>query len=131
MLPNLLPTTTADLLSWGLQSTLVLGAGWLLYHYVLRQERFFGYNQRFLGLLPWLALLGPLLVRAALPALLRQLPVAAIDALAQVVLPGPTVRPDATLTGVAPIGWAGCRPCTRWGRLCCCCVCWGRWPSSG
>ncbi len=101
MLQNLLPTTTAALLSWGLQSTLVLGAGWLLYRYALRSERFFGYNQRFLGLMPWLALLGPLLVRAALPGLLRQLPVAATGALVQARLPGLTVRAEATLPGTA------------------------------
>ncbi|MBT9393066.1 TonB family protein [Hymenobacter sp. NST-14] len=101
MLPNLLPTAPTDLLSWGLQSTLVLGAGWLLYRYVLRQERFFSYNQQFLTLLPWLALLGPLLVRAALPALLRQLPVAATGALVQAQLPGLTVWPGAVLPGAA------------------------------
>ncbi|OWP64730.1 hypothetical protein CDA63_02935 [Hymenobacter amundsenii] len=99
MLLTLLPTTTAALLSWGLQSTLVLGAGWLLYRYALRQERFFDYNQRFLGLVPWLALLGPLLVRAALPTLLRQLPIAATGALVQAQLPGFTVRAEATLPG--------------------------------
>ncbi|SDY39437.1 TonB family protein [Hymenobacter psychrophilus] len=67
MPPTLLPTTTAALLSWGLQSTLLLGAGWLLYRYVLRQERFFHFNRRFLLGLPWVALLVPPLLSAAEP----------------------------------------------------------------
>lgn len=52
----LAPTTMPNLLSWTLQSTLLLGAGWLLYRYVLRQERFFTFNRRFLLFTPWLAL---------------------------------------------------------------------------
>lgn len=67
MPPTLLPTTTAALLSWLLQSTLVLGASWLLYRYALRQERFFDFNRRFLLLLPWVALLLPPLLSAAGP----------------------------------------------------------------
>ncbi|WP_400192575.1 TonB family protein [Hymenobacter sp. B81] len=53
--------TTPDLLSWLLQSTLGLGACWLLYHLALRREPTFQFNR---GLL----LLAPLLT-AALPLL--------------------------------------------------------------
>ncbi|NVO85450.1 M56 family metallopeptidase [Hymenobacter terrestris] len=67
MPPTLLPTTTAALLSWGLQSTLLLGAGWLLYRYALRQERFFDFNRRFLLGLPWVAMLIPPLLSATEP----------------------------------------------------------------
>ncbi|NVO30913.1 M56 family metallopeptidase [Hymenobacter lapidiphilus] len=69
MLPTLPPTTTAALLSWGLQSTLVLGAGWLLYRFALQQERFFDFNRRFLLVLPWVALLLPPLLSALGPTL--------------------------------------------------------------
>ncbi len=68
----LAPTTMLPLLSWTLQSTLLLGAGWLLYRYVLRQERFFTYNRRFLLFTPWLALGLPgllALVKPWLPAI--------------------------------------------------------------
>ncbi|WP_242478793.1 hypothetical protein [Hymenobacter lapidiphilus] len=131
MPPTLFPTTTAALLSWGLQSTLVLGMGWLLYRYALRTERFFGYNERFLVLAPWLALLGPLLVRAALPGLLRQLPIAATGALVQARLPGLTVRPEAALPAVV-IDFAQWLPGLYvLGVALLLLRCWRRWRTSG
>lgn len=53
--------TTPSLLSWMWQSTWCLAAGWLLYRLVLRHETCFGYNRRFLLLVPPLAALLPLL----------------------------------------------------------------------
>ncbi|WP_185816997.1 TonB family protein [Hymenobacter metallilatus] len=93
MSPTLLPSTTPDLLSWLLQSTLCLGACWLLYRYVLRQERFFHYNRRFLQFTPWLALLLPRLVSAGLeywPAEPASGKAGAV--LSGGLLPGPTVQ---------------------------------------
>ncbi|OUJ71664.1 hypothetical protein BXP70_21540 [Hymenobacter crusticola] len=48
------------------QSTLCLGACWLLYHLALRREACFHYNRWFLRLMPWLALGFPLLPLQAL-----------------------------------------------------------------
>ncbi|WP_426490033.1 TonB family protein [Hymenobacter sp. 102] len=93
MSPTLLPSTTPELLSWLLQSTLCLGACWLLYRYVLRQERFFHYNRRFLQFTPWLALLLPRLVRVGLeywPAEPASGEAGAV--LSGGLLPGPTVQ---------------------------------------
>ncbi|WP_375435858.1 TonB family protein, partial [uncultured Hymenobacter sp.] len=65
---------TADLLNWMWQSTLCLGACWLLYHLLLRHEPYFHYNRRFLSFTPWLALLLPLLLAVAAPWLSGWLP---------------------------------------------------------
>ncbi|MBT2556440.1 TonB family protein [Hymenobacter sp. ISL-91] len=110
MPPTLLPTTTAALLSWGLQSTLLLGAGWLLYRYALRQERFFDFNRRFLLLLPWVALLVPPLLAATEPGrwLSGWLPVPAPDSLHLLsggVLPAITVREPSGGPLVGPLPW--------------------------
>lgn len=112
MLPTLLPTTTLALLSWGLQSTLVLGAGWLLYHFVLRTEQFFGFNCRFLLLLPWVALLGPPLLSAAGPGLSDWLgrwlpaPVAGSSLLLSGgLLPAITVRELSAGPAAGPLPW--------------------------
>ncbi|WP_019946448.1 M56 family metallopeptidase [Hymenobacter aerophilus] len=106
---QLLPTTTS-LLSWALQSTLLLGAGWLLYRYVLRQERFFDFNRRFLLGLPWVALLVPPLLAATEPGqwLSAWLPTPApgsVGLLSGGVLPVITVRElsNGPLTG--PLPW--------------------------
>ena len=64
-MPMLLPTST--LLSWLGQSTLLLGMAWLFYRQLLRQERCFGYNHRFLLLAPWAALLLPPLLALLTP----------------------------------------------------------------
>ncbi|AHJ95779.1 TonB family protein [Hymenobacter swuensis] len=61
----LLPTST--LLSWLGQSTLLLGLAWLFYRQLLRQERCFSYNRRFLLLAPWAALLLPPLLALLTP----------------------------------------------------------------
>ena len=66
--------TTAALLNWMWQSTLCLGACWLLYRLLLRHEPYFHYNRRFLLLTPWLALLLPLLLAVAAPWLTGWLP---------------------------------------------------------
>ncbi|UYZ58570.1 M56 family metallopeptidase [Hymenobacter latericus] len=50
-----------SLLNWMWQSTLCLGACWLLYWAVLRREACFGYNRAYLLLTPLLAALAPLL----------------------------------------------------------------------
>ncbi|MET4107398.1 M56 family metallopeptidase [Hymenobacter sp. UYP22] len=95
MSPTLLPSTTPELLGWLLQSTLCLGACWLLYRCMLQQERFFHYNRRFLQFTPWLALLLPRLVAVALPHLPTWWPAAANQASGVLnggLLPGPTVQ---------------------------------------
>lgn len=93
MRPTLLPSTTPELLGWLLQSTFCLSACWLLYRYVLRQERFFHYNRRFLQFAPWLALLLPRLVSVGLaiwPA--APAPAATGLVLSGGLLSGPTVQ---------------------------------------
>ncbi|UOQ66570.1 M56 family metallopeptidase [Hymenobacter volaticus] len=84
--------TTAALLNWMWQSTLCLGACWLLYQ-LLRRESYFHYNRRFLLFTPWLALLLPLLLAGAAPVLSGWLP---ID-----TTPTPLLTPSVTLTAVA------------------------------
>ncbi|MBX0292646.1 energy transducer TonB [Hymenobacter sp. HSC-4F20] len=75
MLTLLPPTMTlATLLSWLLHSSLLLGAGWLMYYLVLRHERCFHYNRCFLLLAPWLALVLPPVLEALSPLLLSVLP---------------------------------------------------------
>ncbi|SES74890.1 TonB family protein [Hymenobacter actinosclerus] len=108
----LLPTTTIGLLSWALQSTLLLGAGWLLYRYGLRQERFFGFNCRFLLLLPWVALLAPPLLSAAGPGLAgwlsNWLPAAApgnAGLLSGGLLPAVAVRELSEGPAAGPLPW--------------------------
>ena len=113
MLPNLLPTTTAALLSWGLQSTVLLGAGWLLFRYALRTERFFDFNRWFLLALPWVALLTPALMAAAGPQLgrwlLGWLPGASAHGPAGLLsgglLPGVTVRELSGGPAAGPLPW--------------------------
>ncbi|AIZ62912.1 hypothetical protein PK28_02990 [Hymenobacter sp. DG25B] len=73
-----------------LQSTLCLGACWLLYRYVLRQERFFAYNRRFLLFTPWLALLLPGLLALAGPWL-PAMPAPGNGLLSGGLLPGLTI----------------------------------------
>ncbi|OWP64731.1 hypothetical protein CDA63_02940 [Hymenobacter amundsenii] len=109
MLLTLLPTTTAALLSWGLQSTLVLGAGWLLYRYALRQERFFDFNRRFLLVLPWVALLAPPLLAVGAPALASWLPTWQPTAGPTADLVGGSLLPTITVRG-APAGPAATDP---------------------
>lgn len=53
--------TTVSLLSWMLQSTLLLGACWLFYRLLLRAEPAFQFNRGLLLLAPLLALALPLL----------------------------------------------------------------------
>ncbi|SNR75453.1 M56 family metallopeptidase [Hymenobacter mucosus] len=60
----LLPTSLLSLLSWLKYSTLLLGMAWLFYHLVLRHERCFHYNRRFLLLAPWFAVVAPPLLSA-------------------------------------------------------------------
>ncbi|RSK49511.1 energy transducer TonB [Hymenobacter rigui] len=93
MSPTLLPSTTPELLGCLLQSTLCLGACWLLYRCALQQERFFHYNRRFLQFTPWLALLLPRLVSVGLehwPAEPVSGETGAV--LSAGLLPGPTVQ---------------------------------------
>ncbi|WP_162303621.1 TonB family protein [Hymenobacter sediminis] len=67
---SILPPSLPALLSGLSQSTLLLGAGWLFYYLVLRRERCFHYNRRFLLLVPWLALAFPLLLGVVGPEFL-------------------------------------------------------------
>ncbi|MDF7814431.1 M56 family metallopeptidase [Hymenobacter sp. YC55] len=83
--------TTAALLNWMWQSTLCLGACWLLYQ-LLRRESFFHYNRRFLLFTPWLALLLPLLLAGTAPLLSGWLPPDAT--------PTPLLTPSVTLPTV-------------------------------
>lgn len=93
MSPTLLPSTTPELLSWLLQSTICLGVCWLLYRYALQQERFFHYNRRFLQFTPWLALLLPRLVSVGLEYWpVEPTPGETGTALSGGLLPGPTVQ---------------------------------------
>ena len=73
------------------QSTLYLGAGWLLYRLALRQERCFDYNRRYLLLLPVLAALLPLL---ELPALWTTALSGGILSTTVVQLPAVVVNPS-------------------------------------
>lgn len=65
-LSPLLPSPTS-LLSWMLLSTVLLGACWLFYRVLLRQERCFQFNRRFLLYTPWLVLALPPLLGLAGP----------------------------------------------------------------
>ncbi|SNC77294.1 TonB protein C-terminal [Hymenobacter gelipurpurascens] len=65
-LSPLLPSPTG-LLSWMLLSTVLLGACWLFYRVLLRQERCFQFNSRFLLYTPWLVLALPPLLGLAGP----------------------------------------------------------------
>lgn len=130
----LLPTTTA-LLNWMWQSTLCLGACWLLYWLALRRETHFHYNRQFLRYTPWLALLLPPLLTVLAPKLGSWLPSqAAPSALLApaFVLPTAVVSTTGTSTtywewlplvyvagvglGVARLGWQIFRlwQTTRW-----------------
>ncbi|MCR5887877.1 hypothetical protein LRS06_08810 [Hymenobacter sp. J193] len=98
MSPTLLPTSLPDPLSWLLQTTVLLTAGWLFYRTVLRPERFFHFNRRFLLLTPWLALLLPVLLGFAGPLLRSWLPAEASSGrwLTSSWLPAVTVQAGAT-----------------------------------
>ncbi|GAB3299932.1 TonB family protein [Hymenobacter tenuis] len=104
MLTSLLPTTLPALCSWLIQSTLLLGAGWLFYLLVLRQERCFQYNRRFLLLAPWLALVLPPLLTLTIPWLQAViLPLGSISgkgAFLSALLPEVQV----TANGTVPVG---------------------------
>ncbi|HEX8425775.1 MAG TPA: M56 family metallopeptidase [Hymenobacter sp.] len=100
----LFPTTTA-LLDWMWQSTLCLGACWLLYRLLLRQESYFHYNRRFLLFTPWLALLLPLLLAGAAPWLSSWLPSDATST--------PLLTPSVTLP-VLTVGSAGAASASWW-----------------
>lgn len=115
MVPLLLPTTSLPtLLSWLGQSTLLLGAGWLFYYLVLRRERCFGYNRRFLLLVPWLALGLPPLLTLGAPWFMRGWAVWSGTVGGGMLLPGgllPTVRilagpgPGATAAAANVLAW--------------------------
>jgi len=99
MLP---PTST--LLSWLGQSTLLLGLAWLFYRQLLRQERCFGYNRRFLLLAPWAAMLLPPLLAVLEPWLPTwQAAPAVAQLLYSRVLPAVTVSADGGASG--PVAW--------------------------
>ncbi|RSK42750.1 TonB family protein [Hymenobacter perfusus] len=100
MLP---PTST--LLSWLGQSTLLLGLAWLFYRQLLRQERCFSYNRRFLLLAPWAAiLLPPFLVLLAPWLPTWQAAPAVAQLLYSRVLPVITISADGgAVTG--PVAW--------------------------
>ena len=92
---------TNELLTWMMNTVLVLGAAWGLYRVALRRERCFGYNRAFLLLAPLVAAGLPLLPRPGLGWLAGHW--AASHALA-----GAAPTPGFLLPAlrIAPGGWA-------------------------
>ncbi|HEX8348551.1 MAG TPA: M56 family metallopeptidase [Hymenobacter sp.] len=89
------PLTTPLLLSWLWQSTLCLGACWLLYRLALHREPCFQYNRRFLSFTPWLALGLPGLLILAAPWLSGWLPTPPDTVVTFTALPpSPAVLPN-------------------------------------
>lgn len=107
------------------QSTLCLGACWLVYWLVLRQETCFQYNRQFLRFTPLLAILLPLLLAVAAPGWLSSWLLSGTEPTAlvtpSVMLPTVTVPNEANtptlwewlpllygagvLLGLARLGW--------------------------
>ncbi|MBO0358321.1 TonB family protein [Hymenobacter sp. BT186] len=96
--------TTPALLNWMWQSTLCLGACWLLYWLALRRETHFHYNRQFLRYTPWLALLLPPILTVLAPKLGSWLP---SQAAPSALLAPAFVLPTAVVstTGISPTYW--------------------------
>ncbi|UOQ80886.1 M56 family metallopeptidase [Hymenobacter sp. 5414T-23] len=100
-----------SLVNWLLLNTILLGACWLFYKLLLRQERCFQFNRRFLLYTPWLVLVVPLLLGAAGPWLAswRQIWATATPGatglLTGGVLPGITIQATGPLSTAAGGYW--------------------------
>ncbi|TGE05410.1 M56 family metallopeptidase [Hymenobacter fodinae] len=101
---SLLHPSLSGLLSGVLLSTVLLGACWLFYQLLLRHERCFHFNRRFLLYTPWLVLVVPPLLGAASPWLAswRQSWASAASSaeglLTGGMLPGVTIESDSPLS---------------------------------
>ncbi|WP_167855293.1 energy transducer TonB [Hymenobacter wooponensis] len=109
MSPSLLHPSLSGLLSALLLSIVLLGVCWLFYRLLLRPERCFQFNRRFLLYTPWLVLVVPPLLGVAGPWLAGWRPtwVAAAPA-ASGLLPS-AVLPGVTIQSAGPLG------ATDWG----------------
>jgi TonB family protein len=94
-----------SLLNWMLLSTVLMGAWWLCYRLVLRQERSFAYNRAFLVLGPLLAVGLPLLP-LAWPAGWWSTGPTGLPSMVSVLLPAAEVSAGSAVTGHATADWS-------------------------